>query len=203
MSVKSFNYCALQFLNQWLEKESYYCELLRSSDTEYQREALIRAGGHFGVARNLPKSFERDNKRYQPIINALANIHEVDADTVAGTVLDFQKRISREYGNRNVLSLSSKFLWLKFKSPIRIYDGQARIALATNNGDYASFNDAFTMSFIEHREQILNACKRLKNVISYSAKPNIALEELENLVSKEWFQERVLDLYLWNKGRNL
>ncbi|MGB0713421.1 MAG: hypothetical protein ACPGUC_07655, partial [Gammaproteobacteria bacterium] len=81
MTKQTFDYCALQFLNQWLWKEEAYCKLLASSEVESQRESLIAAGGHFRVARNLPKKFEEANNlsRYQPVLDALNNIEAVNA----------------------------------------------------------------------------------------------------------------------------
>lgn len=202
MPIRTFDFCALQFLNQWLEKEATYCESLASSDTSIQREALVAAGGHFRVARNLPKKHETDMsfQRYEPVLEILNDLAPVTLDNIVDVVNDARQRISSEYGQRSVLSLTTKFLWLKVKSPVRIYDRQARIALGTPKGDYLAFNTAFTARYAESQEEIEEACSNLSNVISYTVSPSLQQGSLKNLVSFPWFRERVLDIYLWNQG---
>lgn len=202
MPIRTFDFCALQFLNQWLDKESHYCELLASGDLEKQRHGLVKAGGHFRVARNLPKRFEPTNGlfRYQQVLDVLKEIEKVSLSNVNDIVNNAQQRISKQYGGRSVLSLTTKFLWLKFKSPIRIYDSQARIALGTEQGDFVSFNEAFSARYADSEEQVIVACANLKNVRSYSVRPNMTQMEVDKLVSEQWFRERVLDIYLWSQG---
>lgn len=204
MSIRTFDFCALQFLNQWLDKESRYCELLASKDLERQRRGLVQAGGHFRIARNLPKMFEPANglSRYQPVLDILKEIDCVSPSKVADIVKNKQQRISSQYGGRSVLSLTTKFLWLKFKSPVRIYDSQARIALGTEQGDFASFNEAFSARYAENKDQIIEACGKLKSVTSYSVRPDMTELEIDGIVSEQWFRERVLDIYLWNQGNS-
>lgn len=202
MPKQTFDYCALQFLNQWLGKEAAYCKLLKSSDVESQRKALIAAGGHFHVARNLPKKFETaDNlPRYQPVLETLNDIEDVSAKNIVGVVNEARKQISEKYGGRNVLSLTTKFLWLKVKSPVRIYDKKARIALKTADGDFADFNEAFSKRYAKNENLISAACSNLENVQCYSVDPNMKADKIKSLVSELWFKERVLDIYLWNEG---
>lgn len=202
MPKQTFDYCALQFLNQWLEKEETYCKLLASSEVEIQRKALIAAGGHFRVARNLPKKFETANNlsRYQPVLDALNNIVAVNAKNVVDIVDQAQNLISEKYGGRCVLSLTTKFLWLKVKSPVRIYDKQARIALKTAEGDFASFNVAFSERYAKKESLITTACSNLENMRSYSVRPDMSADDIKKLTSEQWFKERVLDIYLWNEG---
>jgi hypothetical protein len=199
---QTFDYCALQFLNQWLEKEELYCKLLTSPEIESQRKGLVKAGGHFRVARNLPKKFEiaRNLLRYQPALDALGKISNVNSRNITDIVDQTRSQISEQYGGRKVLSLTTKFLWLKFKSPVRIYDKQARIALKTADGDFTAFNDAFSKRYADLEEQINEACSNLKNILSYSVQPNMKKSEIINLASQKWFKERVLDIYLWNQG---
>lgn len=202
MPIRTFDFCALQLLNQWLEKEETYCEALASSDTDAQREALVAAGGYFRVARNLPTKYETDRslERYEPVLKILNDLAPVTLDNVMDVVNDARQHISSEYGQRSVLSLTTKFMWLKVKSPVRIYDRQVRIALGTLEGDYLAFNTAFTAQYAEYQEEIEKACDNLGNVISYSVRPNLQQGSLESLVSSLWFRERVLDVYLWNQG---
>ena len=202
MPIRTFDFCALQFLNQWLEKESNFCESLASDLLEKQRTALVGAAAHFRIARNLPTKYERAKnlQRYQPIIEVLNDLGEVTPENVEGVVNETHQAISAHYGSRRVLSLVTKFLWLKVKAPVRIYDSQARIALGAQEGDFRSFNAKFSARFSKCAEEIDQACANLKNVVSYTVNPAMTDSEVDTLVNQHWFKERVLDIYLWNEG---
>jgi hypothetical protein len=203
MPYRTFDFCALQFLNQWIEKESKYCVGLTSKDEETQRRTLISAGGHFRVARNLPKKYEIEKNigRYQPIIDALNVLPDINRSNVIAITYDVHEKISSGYDQRNALSLTTKFLWLKTKHPVRIYDSQVRSILKTPIGNLESFNSVFSDQYFAYQEQIEGSCDNLKKVISYSAEPNMPIKILEDLTSSIWFRERVLDIYLWNLGK--
>lgn len=202
MPARTWDFCALQFFNQWLEKEKSYCEMLANGDADTQLLALYRAGGHFRIARNLPKKYDlgKGLLRYEPVLEVLNCIGEVSPSNVVNIVNQVQEQISLHYGGRSVLSLTTKLLWLKIKSPIRIYDMQARKALQTNSGDFKAFNDAFSDRYSAYEEQIVEACTKLRNMLSYLAEPKISHSEVEQLTTQRWFRERVLDIYLWNEG---
>jgi len=201
MIERNFDYCALQFLNHWLDKEEIYCDLLSSSNLEDQRQALVKAGGYFRVARNVPKKYDLNGKRYQAILDILSTIDNISLDNVVEVVNEVKTSISKNYGNRQVLSLTTKFLWLKFKAPVRIYDTQARISLGTQENNYYAFHEAFSLYYKDKESEIIEACNKLENVITYLVNPNMSPEDIENIVSEQWFRERVLDMYLWNNGR--
>ena len=177
-------------------------KLLRFTSINRHRRSKARtffkAGVHFRVARNLPTAFEV-NGRYQSILEVLNEISDVNLDNVVDVVSEVQEQISGHYVGRNVLSATTKFLWLKVKSPIRIYDKQARKALGTKDKDFISFNEAFTIRYAECKKEIKDACSNLKSILSYSVRPDMKHEELDKLVSQPWFCERVLDIYLWNQ----
>lgn len=202
MPVRTFDFCALQFLNQWIEKESIYCDGLAQSSQELQRAALVEAAAHFRIARNLPIKFESERKvpRYQPIVEVLSGLGEVTPGNVEDVIRAVHQEISSCYGNRRVLSLVTKILWLKFKSPVRIYDKQARIALGTTEDDFPSFNYEFSVRLESCTKEIEQACANLKEVISYTVNPAALPSEIDEIVNQKWFRERVLDIYLWNEG---
>lgn len=202
MPVRTFDFCALQFLNQWLEKEAEYCQFLASEKTECRLKGLKDASGHFRIARNLPTKFEENGPRFEAVLKALDAVDNVTPDDVVDIVVKSMAFISEAYGKRNVLSATTKFLWLKIKSPIRIYDSQARKALGTNENDYKKFNQAFVARYDAVESQITLACSNLINVRPYTVQPDITEEALNDLVTTTWFRERVLDMYLWNEGND-
>lgn len=174
---------------------------VNSNSKAVQLRALTKAATHFRVARNLPTEHDSD-QRYEPVHKALSHIGSVSSENLVGIVGSVEREISRHYGNRKTLSLTTKFLRLKFQSPVRIYDRQARVALKTSPNDYTEFNEAFTHQFRKHESEILRACERLGDVIRYTTMPDLCEEELEKITSSEWFAERVFDIYLWNLGNS-
>lgn len=200
MPERTFDFCALQYLNLWLEKESHYCRMLSSSIDE-QIVAVKKAAGYFRVGRNLPKKFEKNNDyRYQPVLEVLNRVGSLTEENTIHIVADTCKQISEHYGGRNVLSLTTKFLWLKFKSPVRIYDRQARTAINTPPNNYACFHEAFLEQYSSYKEPIEAACDNLKNMLSFTVQPQMKQKDIKNIIHKDWFHERVFDIYLWNKG---
>lgn len=119
----------------------------------------------------------------------LNDIDEVSVSNITVLVNQARERIFSHYGDRRVLSLTTKFLWLKVKSHVRIYDKQARIALQTEEGDFTAFNDAISERYSACEEHIVEACSKLKNLLSYSVRPKMSQDEIENIVSKHWFRE--------------
>lgn len=53
MSQVTFEYSALYYLNQWISKDSDFCEALNGSDETRQLKALKDAAVFYRVARNL------------------------------------------------------------------------------------------------------------------------------------------------------
>jgi len=89
-------------------------------------------------------------------------------DNLVKEILEIEKRISKQYGNRGVLSLTTKFLWLKTKRPILIYDSQARIAIGTKDGDLAGYYQKWREDFEKYQPKIKEACTQLSNLHLYA-----------------------------------
>jgi len=206
MSTYTFEYCSLHYLNHWLTYDRSYCHVLGGSNTEEKLNALKSAGGFYKVARNLPKKFDEEKglKRYEPALEVLESTSEraLSKNTVE-KILDLERKISEKYGNRSVLSLTTKFLWLKFKRPVKIYDSQARIAVGSKDGDLASFYDNWQSSFCEDKTDIEHACTKLPDLSLYVEDQEVGTQEyIKEISSKLWFQERVYDIYLRSRVDN-
>lgn len=201
-SKKTFEYCSLQYLNQWLSNDMNYCKALASGDEENKLTALRDAGAFYKVARNLPTEYDKNQGRFKPVLDIIDSLSPADFNNdVVKSIREIEQKISKEYGNRNVLSLTTKFLWLKIKSPILIYDYQARIATGTNAGDLASYYEKWHEGFAINRDRIISACAKLKNMGEYTVNQKIAtIDFIEDVSANTWFHERVYDIYLWNQG---
>jgi len=158
------------------------------------------------VARNLPRKFdeEKELRRYEPVLAILDTVvKEQFKDDPVKKILEIERKISSKYGCRNVLSLTTKFLWLKIKQPILIYDSQARTAVDSGDGDLVGYYKKWLEGFGKHKKQIEEACSQLSELCLYAVDQDVGTKEYINEVSSEsWFHERVFDIYLWSKGNN-
>ena len=216
MAIETFEYCSLYYLNQWLTYDLGYCEALSSGTKEEKLSTLKSAGGFYSVARNLPTKYDEKEGRYQPVLTILDSVSKEEfpdnteskeqfPQTVS-KILEIEKKISEKYGKRIVLSLTTKFLWLKIKEPIIIYDSQAANAVGSKNGvltDYdvlADYYEKWTAGFEKHKKQIEKVCSQLPKLHLYAVGHKRGT--IEEVSSKPWFQKRVYDVYLWGKGDN-
>lgn len=204
--IQTFEYSSLYYLNQWLSYDKDYCLALSGPNQKEKLSALKSAGGFYRVARNLPTAFDEKIgiERYQPVLDIIDNlsIDQFEKDPVK-KILEIETEISNKYGNRGVLSLTTKFLWLKFKSPILIYDSQARIAVGSKNGDLQDYYEKWLAEFENHKEEIQSVCTILSSLSLYAVDQRLADKKyIDEISSSKWFHERVFDIYLWSKGSN-
>lgn len=215
MAIPTFEYCSLQYLNQWLTYDRHYCQALSNSnnnnnDDDKKLTALKNAASFYRVARNLPSEFDvkKGLARYQPVLEILDTVNQNQFSNSNNNnnkpvkkILDIEKTISQKYGNRRVLSLTTKFLWLKIKQPIIIYDSQARIALELKTDDLQAYYNKWHKHFEKHKNQIKEACSKLPELHLYTADKEAGTPKyIKEITTKSWFHERVFDIFLWNKG---
>lgn len=202
MRHNEFNHPALRYLDQWLSKDSVFCDGLAAAQRPRRLNALRQAAAFYRVSRNLRREFDED-ERLGPLLTIVDSLSRTDIEdrNPVGGVLKVRDRIREKYGDRGVLSLTTKILWLKFKTPLIIYDGQARTALAANDGDLADYYRRWRTGFQSAEREISLACRSLASVRDYCVDPSALTDnELQQLASQEWFKERVFDTYLWNRG---
>ncbi|MFC1771058.1 hypothetical protein ACFLZV_04135 [Candidatus Margulisiibacteriota bacterium] len=207
MAIQTFEYCSLYYLNQWLSYDQSYCQALSENNKEKKLIALKRAGGFYGVSRNVPKECDKDNgmARYQPILEILDGVYQNQfQNNPVDRIYEIRNKISKKYKNRNLLSLTTKFLWLKVKQPILIYDSQARKALSTEDGDLDTYYKKWKESFHLYQDRVKQVCSKLSALSLYSVNTALGTKEyIKEVSSKSWFHERIFDIYLWNKGNDV
>ncbi len=201
----NLEYCAQHYLRQWIVDERDLHSALNSDIPDEILRGLKDAVKFFKVARTLPRKYdvERGRRRYEPLLNAFREFHGdsfVEGDFVE-RVEEFQRLIGSQYGGRNLVSLSSKLLWLRHRNPFIIYDSRVRKALGVSSVDYAKFVDKWLSSFEGFKPQIMAICKRLPSVPNYLfAQTEDIQQEVATVYSKPWFHRRVFDIYLWHLG---
>jgi len=157
-------YCALWYLNQWQSSEKEIHRMI-SSESKNERLMGINSGAsYFRVARTIPTMPEKKNKkeRYEPVLEV------IDKYDAAGFTKDnlskFVERVQRELNSfykKNMLSATSKMLWLKFRSPIIILDSQAKKALNVKKNEYSKFVKEWDKEYNKYEREITDACGRL------------------------------------------
>jgi len=199
----SFKYCSLQYLSIW-ETHDKNCNniLSNSKDLKEKSGVLKKAGSFYSVARTFPKE-NNQLLRYQPILKIFDNLNEekIKKEPIS-MVLKIKDEISNYYQNKNILSGTTKFLWLKMKHPIIIYDSQAKKALEIENNEYEAFYTKWRDEYKKHENEIIDVCNKLENLYEYLPTQRENLQKDISAISSEtWFHERVFDIYLWNKGK--
>ena len=201
----SWEYFSLHYLDMWLRHDRLYHESLNNGTCEEKLVSIKKAATYYKVARNLPKEHDEDigRARYEPILKILDKVGAADfSGDVVKSISRVQKKISKAYGDRGVLSITTKLLWLKIRNPIIIYDSQARKALNTEDGDLLGFYEAWRAGYRAHSEDIATVCANLIGVSKYSCDQTIATPQYVQAISAQpWFQERVFDVYLWHEGQ--
>ena len=204
MAIKTFEYCSLFYLNQWLEYDMGFCDALAKGTRSKKLDTLRKAGNFYRVARNLPSKYEGGLKRYELVLDIIDFLNPADfkKDPIE-KIHKVKDEISSKYGERGVLSLTTKFLWIKLKEPILIYDSQARIALGIKSEDLGSYYKKWRKEFEANKTAIVAACSQLPDMYKYAANQEIGTREyIGEIASTTWFYERVFDAYLWHKGKN-
>lgn len=204
MGVQTFEHCSLAYLNLWSENDKSCTEALSGNNQEKKLIALKKSANVFKIARNLQTQYDvgKGLKRYAPVLKILdkVNLTNIKKEPVI-EIRKIEKLISNKYGNSEVLSLTTKFLWLKVQSPVLIYDSQAQKALGTRVGDLEDFYHRWHIEYNLKEDEINNACSKLKGLYRYMKSSNeITKEEVGMISSQKWFRERVFDIYLWNIG---
>lgn len=129
----NLEYCAQHYLQQWIANEKHLHAELNGDGPSGVLAGLSKAVTYFQVARTLPRKYDVDQglRRYEPLLQAFHELPQsstYDNDFVE-LVDRFQRRIGSSYGRRNLISISSKLLWLRFRDPFIIYDSRVRSAL--------------------------------------------------------------------------
>lgn len=196
-------YCALSYLEIWVRVDREIHKALNSIDISDQLSAVAKAVRSYKIARNLPKTGDSDvgMKRYLPVVKALSSISkdEFAEKNAVDLVSILGKKITNRYG-RNVVSLSSKLLWLKFRDKIVIYDNLVKSALKCR-GNYSDFYNKWNSKYMELSSEIDGACNKLPKLSQCTLNPKSTTPGyIREICCERWFKNRVFDILLWNIG---
>lgn len=202
--MENFRYFALMYLNDWHQWDKPLSDRIFGRDKLDGRDAFHLAAKYYKVTRNFP--IDNEEHRLQGALELLkSNRGRPTKENVCKKVDQLALAFGDRYG-KNAVSAASKFLWLRYKSPVVIFDSRAKKWLKKNGykvpANYEGYRTQWLAAFSDHRVRIEEACAALVNVQDFSMAFESSAEEIALLVNSPWFQERVFDKYLWFNADN-
>jgi hypothetical protein len=201
----NFHFFAFHYLNLWINQDRECCEAMAGSDRKRKLQLLVRAAMTYKIARNLHTRHDVEKRlpRLGPVLDIIDHLDRASfrGPKLVPAIKKIRTKISARYGGRGLLSATTKFLWLKLKSPIVIYDSQARAALKVEPGDLEAYCTVWRQRYNQCESQIARACSVLPRAHRYTRDPKVTTAEyIAKTANQKWFRERVFDVYLWHLG---
>ncbi|ANJ58429.1 hypothetical protein PMA3_25990 [Pseudomonas silesiensis] len=203
--MDNFKYFALMYLNDWHYWDKPLSERIFSINKDDSLYAFHRAAKYYKVTRNFP--IDEAEARLQGALDLVKlGSGKLTEGNVCERVNQLALAFKRRYG-KNAISAASKFLWLRYKSPVVIFDSRAKKWLDWNGykvpaNDYEGYRRQWLAAFSDHRLQIDEACLSLVKVHEFSMAFENSAEEIASVTASHWFKERVFDKYLWFNAEN-
>ena len=202
-------FVAFQYIKQYFQFEKKFILDYNSVDDRDRLGSLQASANYFSVSRTFPKKFdpsEAKHDRLMPVLQILDRIREdKPCNDIVSLVKDTEKSLSSKYGDKSVLSATTKFLWLKGYFNVRVFDSQAKKALGFKQ-NYKSY-DGFVKQWNEHFKQNKFIIEKVvaemalePNLIDYLCYDKMSGGELDALLKKEIIIARIYDMYLWQEG---
>ncbi len=197
-----FGFCAARFLRQWEQYEQAHFNAISKDPSD---DDIINAIRYFRVSRNFPGLTE--DRRVAGTIRAL--LFDTRNDTALVSPVDKVNHLTTLFGENFDsfnLSAASKLLWLSIRSPIMVYDGRVASALSIRGGyanvirDYENYTRAWRAEYEAVEVAIEKAIKNLPNGRAFMPYTQLTDAELVAFAEKQWFKERVFDIFLWELG---
>ena len=135
-------------------------------------------------------------------IDAIAD--SITGDNVDAIVWELEKTFKSVY-DRHALSAASKLLWIRHRSPVVIYDGQAcktlkRLGSKFKGGNYKAYRGEWMRQFADHESGYSESLRGTSSRQGVLVAHDMPDSELAALAAERWFHERVFDNFLWRTG---
>ena len=207
--LENFRFFAFAYLNDWWQYDRHFVAGLSPSSSRNARLYWINeAASYYQVGRRFPKKKDGSERLGKALDRLDAGLHqagtltEKNVDEVVTTLAD---KFNVAYENGIEISAASKFLWIRNKAPVVIFDARASACLlrlgATLDGKYAKYRGEWLRCLAQREEIIRTTCNDLLELKKFS--PDAETEEnLMVTVTSRWFHERVFDKFLWWNGRS-
>jgi hypothetical protein len=197
-------------LNEYLRADKPCIEALEKDDSpEAACNALSKMAMIYNINRNLANKKE-ETWRLETVHSLLRGVETpVTDDQVAKLVGDFSTKLGEAYPRESgtkpkLLSAATKFLWMRFKSPVVLYDRYARLCImGADKAAYSDYLRKWWETFDVHKNQIAAACPEIIPFKRFTLAASMTDDEIQGLVEQTWFQERVFDHAIVDEGQRL
>lgn len=201
----NFHSAAFTYLYEWVYFDRHYMKVLTfttASEPEPARacEQLVEVAKHYGIIRNF--KHEDGTATLLPAWNALKGINQPTSGEDAKECVDQLVAALRPAYGHDLWSAASKFLWMRFGTPVVIFDSitwswMCKNADCPKSGGYGGFYDAWQAKFDAHKSEIRVICEELKELSVarkfFDRDDEIGQRGFDEAVSSLWFAERVFD----------
>lgn len=202
MSLPNFRYAAHLYINDWLAWDKRFHDCLCPeadvvNDLAAGAKTMVEVATYYSVARTLPRIEDQEEYRLGTAYKELRAIEYIPDGEVANTVCTYAEKLKCVYGH-TALSAASKFLWMRFRDPIIIYDSITLQWLHSNKEfdkkkcEYAPFLDAWLAAYAKVEGGIREACCDLRGIKRFILR-EVSDDELFACTSSSWFMKRVFD----------
>lgn len=201
-------FVAFQFLQQYFRHEKKFIFDYQSNHQVERLRSLQESANYFSVSRNFQKHYDPSEAKHDRLLHVLQildRIRDKPCDDIVSLVNKTEKSLSSKYGDKSVLSATTKFLWLSGFHNTRIYDSQAKKALGfnPNQKDYQRFVEEWDKQFSLNKEIIERVLLEMAlepNLINYLDYEEVSKDELDTILIDEIIIARIFDMYLWQEG---
>ena len=211
---------AVAYLAEWmgtdepLRRKFLSAMQSQSHGQESGAKAIEDFANAYGVSRTLKANGEKP--RLVGAYNALCEVKELSANNLDTQVAEFAGQLKLVYGT-TADSAATKFLWLRFRGTVKIYDsltwkwlckqeelrGEQKVLRAARGGIgqwYQTYVAAWEREFDGLRGQIEDVSGELAMLGYITESRDADAEKLETWLRAEWFFERVFDRYMLDQA---
>ena len=192
----TLEYAAYSYLDEYLRVDQR-CISALSDEMRGDEEvcnALTEIATYYRIIRNLSPKRCEETYRLSPVLEELRKLERPKSSNDAVVLLGaFIEALDKRYG-RKLISAASKILWMRFQSPVLIYDSLACEWL--NEYDYPAFYGRWREEYKKVASKVENASRSLVNVKQFTLAAGMGDQELGRVVGANWFHERVFDHWI-------
>ena len=198
-------YAAASYLDEWIATDLPCHEVLGTANSKKQSSDgpihLLSFAKAYGVIRTLPIKAGEHVRLAQAYKSLLEIDSPSDIEGAISRVDDLAIKLRKDYGNgKTPLSAASKFLWVRFQSPVIIYDSVVREWLRNKGTGYSGYCEAWLSEYQKHEDKIARVCEDLKTIKRFTLASGIDDSQVSSWVERRWFRERVFDHYIQNES---